>query len=110
VCLPVSGNWVVEWLNLAPVNCVVEWQTEQSCGNPAATWLGFVVFWNASRWQPAHTSGVPAYLPPVWHPLQATRTCAPVSANRVAEWLNDDGSQAAVVWHVRQVCGNPAAT
>ena len=32
---PVSGNFVaVLWLNVAPVHCVVVWQTEQSCGKP----------------------------------------------------------------------------
>jgi hypothetical protein len=37
VCAPVSGNGVLLWLNVAPVQLVVEWQSEQSCGNPAAT-------------------------------------------------------------------------
>ena len=45
-CAPVSGNLVVVlWSNVAPVHCVVVWQAAQSCGKPAATWLGLVVFW-----------------------------------------------------------------
>jgi hypothetical protein len=64
VCCPIRGNLVVEWLNVAPAHCVVEWHSEQSCGKPDATWLGFVVDWYFDRWQEAHKRDVPAYLPP----------------------------------------------
>jgi hypothetical protein len=40
---PVSGNNVLEWSNVALSHVAVLWQTEQSVGNPAATWLGLVV-------------------------------------------------------------------
>jgi hypothetical protein len=88
---------VVEWLNAAPVQRVVEWQTEQSCGKPAATWFGLVVLWKVVRWHPTQSVGVPAYLPPTWHSAQATCTCAPVRAKRVLEWLKVDGLQPVVV-------------
>jgi len=40
VCLPVNGNFVVLWLNVAPAHCVVVWHDSQVVGKPA--WLGFL--------------------------------------------------------------------
>jgi hypothetical protein len=35
MCIPVKANPVVLWLNVEPVQFIVEWQMEQSWGNPA---------------------------------------------------------------------------
>ena len=45
VCLPVSANPEVAWLNDAGLQPEVEWQTSHCCGKPEAAWLGLVVFW-----------------------------------------------------------------
>jgi hypothetical protein len=37
VCAPVSGNGVLLWLKVAPLQLVVLWQIEQSFGKPADT-------------------------------------------------------------------------
>ncbi len=61
-CAPVSGNVVaVLWLKVAPDQSTVVWQREQSWGNPAATWLGLVVFWKSVRWQEMQAVERPAY-------------------------------------------------
>ena len=50
VWAPVSGNFVaVLWSNFAPSQRAVVWQTEQSCGKPAAAWFGLVVLLKSAR-------------------------------------------------------------
>ena len=49
---PVSGKEVVLWLNVEVVQLVVEWQIEQSVGNPADTCAGFEVPVKSAWWQP----------------------------------------------------------
>jgi hypothetical protein len=58
-CLPTSGKGSVEWLKVAPSQFVVEWHTEQSCGNPAAECFGLVVAWYVARWQDAQVFASP---------------------------------------------------
>src|ERR1019366_6174428 len=48
---PTSGNLVLLWLNTALSQSVVEWQTEQSVGNPAVTWFGLLGVLKVARWQ-----------------------------------------------------------
>ena len=42
-----------------------------------------------------------------WHCTHATAGWAPVSGNVELLWLNVEGCQTAVVWHVVQSVGNP---
>ncbi len=56
VCAPVSGKVVVLWLKVDVVQLLVEWQIEQSCGNPAVMWFGtappsVAVLCHCGRWQ-----------------------------------------------------------
>ena len=55
---PVNGKAVVLWLNVAGVHAVVEWQIEQSVGNPDVTWFGLVVPLKSVMWQVAHAVDV----------------------------------------------------
>jgi hypothetical protein len=55
-------------------------------------------------WHDAQSFGVPAYRPFTWHCEHVTDVCAPVSGKVVfTEWLNVDGIQAVVLWHVSHV-------
>jgi hypothetical protein len=110
VWAPTSGNLVLLWLKTALSQSVVEWQTEQSVGNPAVTWLGLFVALNVARWQPAHCVEVFTKSFFTWHCAQGVLTCAPVSGNLVVLWLKVAGDQAVVVWHTSHVVGKPEAT
>jgi len=49
VCAPVSGNWVVLWLNVPPVQVVVVWQLVHVVANPAAACGGLLVLPQVSK-------------------------------------------------------------
>ena len=83
VCAPVNGNGGLEWSKEAGTQPLVEWQTEQSVGNPALRWFGFVVALNWPMWQEAQAVGVPANLPLMWQLAHGTVMCNPVSGNGV---------------------------
>ena len=88
-CLPTSGKGNAEWLTVAPSQFVVEWQSEQSCGNPAAECFGLVVAWYVARWQDAQVVASPLYTPEEWHCTQVACKCVPVNGNVViVVWLN----------------------
>ena len=65
VWAPVSGNVVLLWLNVAPVQSVVVWHVSQVVGNPTAVWEGLFVPAKSlpggavppAAWQPAHVVG-----------------------------------------------------
>ena len=61
-CAPVSGNLVaVLWLNVAPPHpATTAWHSEQSCGKPAAAWVGFFVPFQSARWHEMQVVDSPA--------------------------------------------------
>src|ERR1700690_1553825 len=101
MCAPLRGNFVwVLWLKGAPDQSPVVWQTEQSCGNPAATWLGLVVPCSSFRWQEMQAVERPANTLFTWQVAQGTLTWAPVSGNDVLLWSKLAFVQSVVVWQI----------
>ena len=87
-------------MNVDDVQFVVEWQVSQVVGNLDVACFGFVVELYVPKWQLTHVVGIAVY-PVGWQLTQATPICAPVNGKVVAVlWLNVDGTQVVVVWHV----------
>jgi hypothetical protein len=76
--------WLIEktvWPNAAPAQVLVEWHRAQRSPNRPGC-----AFRSSFAWQEAQAVGVPWWVGPAWHDLQAAAACLPVSLNAVQSW------------------------
>src|SRR3981081_951640 len=108
------------WSNDAPSQPAVVWQLAQfptAKAAPAVECTGLFVPCQVVRWHPEFPQFVGAIckleLPLMWHWLQVTAVCRPVSGNPVVVWSNFPAAQVVMGWHEAHcaaVIGKPAVT
>src|ERR1700681_4110589 len=106
------------WSNEAPSQPAVVWQFAQfptAKAAPAVECTGLLVVCQVVRWHCEFPQLVgpicKVKLPLMWHWLQVTAVCRPVSVKPVVLWLNVPAAQVVMGWqeaHGAAVVGNPA--